>query len=60
MIDTLVGNLLDGVEGRLLDAGIILDHDNTAAFAGGKLGEFLGGYMCGITNCSNDNLRAPV
>lgn len=35
VIDTLVGSLLDSVEGRLLDAGVILDNDNTAAFAGG-------------------------
>jgi hypothetical protein len=43
VINALVDSLLDGVEGRLLDAGIILDHENTAAFAGGELGEFLGG-----------------
>lgn len=37
MIDTtLVGGcLLDGVEVRLLDAGIRLDHDDTAALACG-------------------------
>lgn len=37
MIDTTLvgGRLLDGVKVKFLDAGIILDHDDTAALACG-------------------------